>query len=154
MVEPVAAAGGGAAVFPGWHGLLRRLPTAGGEHLQNQTEAMIIFLRIAYVAVLIAMAWVTIWASDSIALWNTPSAILTHPWFIATLFDTYFAFLIFFAWVAYKETRVFARVAWLIAILALGNFAIATYMLIQLFRVPADAPIEALLLRKKTARAP
>jgi hypothetical protein len=114
---------------------------------------MILFLRIAYVGVLLAMAAVTCWASQTVAVWNTPREVVTHPWFIATLFDTYFAFLIFYAWVAYKETGVFARVAWLIAILALGNFAIAAYMLIQLFRVPANAPIEALLLRRKPSVA-
>jgi predicted permease len=84
-----------------------------------------------------------------VALWNTPRAVATHPWFIATLFDTYFAFLTFYVWVAYKETSNLARVLWLLAILALGNIAMAAYMLGQLFRLPADAKIEQLLLRRK-----
>lgn len=110
---------------------------------------MIRFLRIAFIVVLIAMLAVTGWASSQVALWNTPRAVATHPWFIATLFDTYFAFLTFYAWVAYKETTVVARLGWLLAILLLGNFAMATYMLIQLFRLPANARIEDLLLRGK-----
>ena len=109
---------------------------------------MIIFLRFAYIGVLITMACVTTWASDLVALWRTPHAVVTHPWFIATLFDTYFAFLTFYAWVAYKETSNLLRVAWLLAILILGNIAIAGYMLIQLFRLPPDAKIEGLLLRR------
>lgn len=108
---------------------------------------MITFLRFIYVGVLLAMFAVTIWASSSVAMWNTPREVVTHPWFIATLFDTYFAFLIFFAWVAYKEDSYLKRLIWLLAILTLGNFAIATYMLIQLFRLPANASIEDLLLR-------
>ena len=59
------------------------------------------------------------------------------------------AFLTFYAWVGYKETSAVARVLWLLGILLLGNIAMAAYMLNQLFRLPADAKIEALLLRGK-----
>jgi hypothetical protein len=110
---------------------------------------MIGFLRIAFIVVLLAMFAVTGWASSEVALWKTPRAVATHPWFIATLFDTYFAFLTFYAWVAYKETTAAARVGWLLGILLLGNIAMAIYMLIQLFRLPANARIEDLLLRAK-----
>ena len=113
---------------------------------------MIIFLRVAYVGVILTMFAVTAWASSRVALWETPREVVLHPWFIATLFDTYFAFLIFYAWVAYKETSVVARVLWLLGILLLGNLAIGAYMLIQLFRVPATASIEDLLLRKPSVR--
>ena len=110
---------------------------------------MIWFLRLAFLCVLISMLAVTGWASSEVALWRTPRAVATHPWFIATMFDTYFGFLTFYAWVAYKETSNLARVLWLIAILLLGNIAMATYMLIQLFRLPATARMEDLLLRRK-----
>ncbi len=109
---------------------------------------MIWFLRIFFSVILLAMLGVTIWASSSVALWETPRAVATHPWFIATLFDTYFAFLTFYCWVAYKETSNLARVLWLVAILLLGNIAMAAYLLRQLFKLPADAKIEALLLRQ------
>jgi hypothetical protein len=110
---------------------------------------MIIFLRIAFIIVLVSMLAVTSWASSIVALWNTPRAVATHPWFVATLFDTYFAFLTFWAWVAYKEVSAVARVGWLIAILLLGNIAMAIYMLIELFRLPTTATMEQLLLRRK-----
>ena len=108
---------------------------------------MIWFLRISFTIVLVVMLGVTSWASAIVALWETPRAVATHPWFIATIFDTYFAFLTFYGWVAYKETSTFARVGWLVAILLLGNIAMAIYMLIRLFRLPANARIEKLLLR-------
>ncbi len=113
---------------------------------------MINFLRVAYVGVILTMLGVTGWASSQVALWDTPRAVVLHPWFIATLFDTYFAFLVFYAWVAYKERGWIARVLWLLGILALGNIAIGAYMLIQLFRVPANATMEDLLLRKPVRR--
>ena len=108
---------------------------------------MVTLLRILFLIILAAMLAVTFWASNIVALWNTPREILAHPWFIATLFDTYFAFLTFWLWVAYKERTWGPRLAWLIAILLLGNIAIATYILIQLFKLPRNARFEALLLR-------
>lgn len=110
---------------------------------------MIIFLRIAFGCILITMLCVTSWASLQCPLWKTPQAVVTHPWFIATLFDTYFAFLTFYAWLAYKETCWFSRAAWLVAIVLLGNIAISSYMLMTLFRLPANAKIEQVLLRRK-----
>jgi len=109
---------------------------------------MIWFLRIASIVVLVSMLAVTSWASNIVALWKMPREVATHPWFIATLFDTYFAFLTFYAWVAYKETSNLARAIWLLAILLLGNIAMATYLLRELFRVPANARMEQVLLRR------
>lgn len=109
---------------------------------------MITFLRIFFSIVLVSMFAVTSWASMQCALWETPRAVATHPWFIATLFDTYWAFLTFYCWVVYKERGWVARIGWLLGILLLGNIAMAIYMLIQLFRVPATARIEDVLLRK------
>lgn len=109
---------------------------------------MIPFLRIFFSIVLVSMLAVTSWASMQCALWETPRAVATHPWFIATLFDTYWAFLTFYCWVVYKERGWLARIGWLVGILLLGNIAMAIYMLIQLFRVPTSAKIEDVLLRR------
>lgn len=109
---------------------------------------MIIPLRIFFSIVLLSMLWVTSWASVQCALWETPRAVATHPWFIATLFDTYWGFLTFYCWLAYKERSWIAKIAWLIAILLLGNIAMSIYVLIQLFRVPASAKIEDVLVRR------
>lgn len=101
--------------------------------------------------VLVAMLAVTTWASRQVPLWEIPGSVGGHPWFIATLFDAYFAFLTFYLWLAYKETSALARVLWLIAILVLGNFAISGYLLLQLYRLPKDATMADLLLRRRAA---
>jgi hypothetical protein len=96
---------------------------------------------------------VSIWATGHISISPVIDELLTYPgvgnnpWFVATLFDAYFGFLWFWAWVAYKERSWLSRALWLLLILGLGNIAIATYMLIQLHRLPAGAKIEDLLLR-------
>jgi len=111
---------------------------------------MIWCLRIAFLFVLVTMLCATSWASSQCALWKTPQALVTHPWFIATLFDCYFGFLTFYLWLAYKEPSYIARALWLVAILLLGNIAMSSYMLWTLFRLPADAKLEQVLLRRKS----
>ena len=110
---------------------------------------MIWFLRVVFLGVLVTMLLVTGWASSQLPVWRIPREVALHPWFIATLFDTYFAFLTFFLWVAYKEANWWRSIFWLVAILLLGNIAIASYMLIELFGLPAGAKITDLLLRRK-----
>lgn len=96
---------------------------------------------------------VSVWATlhigivDAIAQLAAAPASGTHPWFVATLLDAYFGFLWFWLWIAYRERGVFARLVWLVAILALGNIAMAGYVLWQLARLPRGAGVEALLLR-------
>jgi hypothetical protein len=109
--------------------------------------AIVSRLRLIYLLILLAITAVIAWASHRVALWHIPQDIVLHPWFIATLFDTYFAFFTFWLWVAYKEHSAFSRVVWLLLIFALGNIAIATYLLLQLRRLPPDAGLDALLLR-------
>ena len=109
---------------------------------------MIVFLRILFGIVLASMLWVTSWASLQCPLWETPRTVVTHPWFIATMFDTYWGFITFYCWLAYKERGWLARILWLVAVLLLGNIAMSIYILIQLFRVPATARLEEVLLRK------
>lgn len=110
---------------------------------------MIVLLRMVFSIVVLAMLAVTSWASLKVALWDTPRAVATHPWFIATLFDTYFAFLTFWLWLAWRERHWIPRLVWLVAILLLGNIAMASYVLVALFRLPTTASVDQLFTRKK-----
>jgi hypothetical protein len=101
-----------------------------------------------------ALAGVSVWATGHVAispaiqtLWAQPGAGI-NPWFIATLFDAFFGFLWFWLWLAYKETGWVARGVWLVLILLGGNMAMAAYVLIQLWRLPAGASMQDLLLRR------
>jgi hypothetical protein len=104
-------------------------------------------LRFLFGTILVSMIVVTSWATLRQPVWEWGG--LTQPpdnaWTIATLFDAYFGFITFYTWLAYKERRWVPRVGWLIAILLLGNMAMATYVLWQLRRVPADQPMATLL---------
>ncbi len=106
-------------------------------------------LKIIFSLILLCILCATTWASLQMPFWQTPQALVTHPWFIATLVDTYLAFFTFWLWVAYKENSIWRAAIWLLLIFALGNIAMAGYALITLWRLPREAPIEDLLLRRK-----
>lgn len=96
---------------------------------------MLWLLRLLFLTVIASMLAVTGWASSQCALFAIPRDVFTHPWFIATLFDAYWAFIAFYVWVAWKEQSTAARILWFVAIILWGNLAMATYMLIELFRI-------------------
>lgn len=101
-------------------------------------------------SILAAMLVVTVTASLHQPLWEWGglSAEPDRWWTWATLADAYFGFLTFYAWVFYKETRAAARAGWFVAIMLLGNIAMAVYVLLQLAKLPAGAPLPTLLLRE------
>lgn len=102
---------------------------------------MILFLRLLFVVVIASMLWATTRAGMNQSLGDfARSATIRDPWVIATLFDAYWAFISFYVWIAWKEQSLAARVLWFVAIILLGNFAMAAYMLRELFAVSARAP--------------
>ena len=111
---------------------------------------MITFLRALFVVVLASMLWVTTWAGLQCPLFAVPRAVATHPWFIATLFDAYWGFVTFFVWVCVREASWTARIAWFVAIMALGNIAMSSYCLAALSQAPRDGRLSDVL----TARRP
>ena len=104
-------------------------------------------LKILFTAILLAMLAVTIKAGMHENLFHA-GRLLGEPWMVATLWDAYCGFVTFYVWVAYKEKTLLQRLLWFVFIMCLGNIAIALYVLIQLFRLPAEAMMRDLLLRK------
>jgi hypothetical protein len=107
-------------------------------------------LLVLFGGILAAMLVVTVTASLHQPLWEW-GGLTAEPdrwWTYATLADAYFGFLAFYAWVFYKEARAAARVGWFVAIMLLGNIAMAVYVLLQLAKLPAGAPLSKLLLRE------
>jgi len=113
---------------------------------------MIRLLRVLFAAILAVMLCGTVRASLAQALFDIPPEVYGNPWFQVTLFDAYFAFLTFYVWVAWKEQSTGARVLWFLAVMLWGNFAMATYMLVQLFRAPADGSLERIFTTREPGR--
>lgn len=109
---------------------------------------MILFLRGLFAVILASMLAVTSWAGMHTPLFSIPREVLSHPWFIATLVDAYWAFIIFYVWAAWKEQSIGARLLWFVAVVALGNIAMAVYFLRELFQVPATGPLDPVFTRR------
>ena len=109
---------------------------------------MILLLKIIFGFILASMLWVTTWASLQLNLFTHLPNIIRDPWVIATLFDAYYGFITFFLWVAYKESSILLTILWFIAIMLLGNIAMAIYVLIKLFQLDRNASVTDLLVKK------
>ena len=112
---------------------------------------MKLVLKILFAGILIYMIGMTTWVSlhKSIVLSPNEFSWAHSPWAVATLFDAYFGFTTFYAWVFYKETGWGARLAWFVLIMGLGNIAMSSYVLIQLFRLRPEQPASDILLRSR-----
>lgn len=100
--------------------------------------------------VLLAMLAVTGWASlvQPVWEWTGLKQQPNHAWTIATLFDAYFGFAAFYMWVLYKEPSAVKRMLWFIAIMALGNMAMAVYVLKEVRKLHRDDGMAQLLVRR------
>jgi hypothetical protein len=98
--------------------------------------------------ILITLVAVTLWASLQQPAWEWTGLTQSpnHAWTIATLTDAYGGFLTFYTWVFYKE-RAAGRLLWFVLIMTLGNIAMAAFMLREIHRLPAGAPVSDLLKR-------
>lgn len=105
-------------------------------------------LWIVSIAVFAAMVAVTTWASLDANVLVGFQRVLAERWGVATLFDAYFGFLWFWLWIAYKEGSVGQALLWAVLLAALGNLAMAAYVMVQLVRLQPGEGVEALLLRK------
>jgi hypothetical protein len=102
-------------------------------------------LKLLFAGILVSMCAVTIRAGMAISLWDAWADYAANPWAVATLYDAYFGFLTFYVWVVFKERSLWGRLVWLVLIAGLGNIAMSLYVLIQLHRLPGEAPVEAVL---------
>ncbi len=100
--------------------------------------------------ILVSMLCVTGWASlvQPVWEWTGLKQQPNHAWTIATLFDAYFGFITFYMWVLYKERGAIGRVLWFVAIMALGNMAMAVYVLKELRKLDEDDDMAQLLVRR------
>lgn len=113
---------------------------------------MLLTLRLLFIVIIGSMLGVTTWASLHTPLFSLPREIYAHPWFIATLFDAYWAFITFYVWVVWKEQSLAARLLWFLCIIALGNFAMAAYMLRELFRISSIADLGEVFTQRNPGR--
>jgi hypothetical protein len=107
-------------------------------------------LQILFAAILLSLLAYTTWASTQQPVWQWRGLVEGRDrwWTIATLIDAYYGFLTFFVWVCFKERSLVVRLAWFVAIMLLGNMAMASYVLWQLHKLPPGAPASDILFAR------
>lgn len=108
-------------------------------------------LAMIFGIVLVVMLAFTVRATLDRSVLEVGPDILNDVWFQATLVDAYLGFLTFYVWVAYKEKGILGRLLWLVAIMLLGNIAMAIYILWQVGRWDESSGAAGLLLRERSA---
>lgn len=106
---------------------------------------MKLFLKLLFGAIFLWMTVMTIRTCLAVSLWAAWDGYAANPWAVATLWDAYCGFLIFYVWVAYKESTIGQRILWFVLIMGLGNIATSLYLLIQLLRLRAEEPAESIV---------
>ena len=106
-------------------------------------------LFVLFTVILLSMMAMTFWESMNRSVFQAGRGLWPDPWFLTTLLDAYFGFIIFYVWVAYKERTTLSRILWFLLIMALGNMAAAFYILLQLGKLRSVDPWEKLFLREE-----
>ena len=105
-------------------------------------------LKIFLILLLLWMIYIVVSTSlksNLFAEWDYLGAI---PWMQATLWDFYANIFIIYLWILYKEKNIAVKIMWAVLLFCLGSIASIIYVLIQLFRLKDEEPLESLLLKK------
>jgi hypothetical protein len=112
------------------------------------------FLTTVCLAVLALMLYVTVSASLQQNIISATRELWPAFWFRATLADAYCGFLFFWLWVAWREQSVAKGVLWFILIAALGNIAMASFLLLKLCAWHPREGVAGLLLGPRRLAEP
>jgi hypothetical protein len=103
-------------------------------------------LAIWCVMVLAVMTAVSAWASWDANVIVGFKRLMADRWGVATMADAYFGFTWFWLWICVREAGWARRVLWLLLLYALGNFAMAIYVLMALAALSPEGGVDELLL--------
>lgn len=107
------------------------------------------FLLAIFGSILMLMLSATTWAALDRGVLTAARELLPDRWFVATLLDAYCGFLTFYCWVCWKRRTARHRVLWFVAIMLLGNIAMAVFMLLELMRIRREFSWERLLVERR-----
>jgi|SRR5690554_1676100 len=77
----------------------------------------------------VAMSAVLVYGFGAGDFFSDGAKILENPWGIVSLVDLYTGFVLFSLWIIYREKNIFAIFIWVLAMMILGFFTGALYVL-------------------------
>ncbi len=109
---------------------------------------MKILLKLLAAGICVFMLTVTVRTSMEASLWSAWPAYAASPWAMATFWDAYSGFTLFWVWIAFRERSWGVRILWLILVYALGNIATAAYLFVALHQLRPEQPASDVLVRR------
>lgn len=106
-------------------------------------------LLILFSAIFVCMGVVLVQSSLKMGLLEALPSYSANPWAMATLWDAYCGFVIFYVWVAWRERGWGRRVLWFVLIMGLGNLASSGYLVWRVWRLEPGEGVRSLLLGEK-----
>lgn len=91
----------------------------------------IIFFGLIHAMVMLGT---TIWASMQSSILQQ-GHLFSEPWFIATLIDTYLAFLLFYLWIALTTRGNIIRMMYFVLVVTLGNISMGLMIAWRAYRM-------------------
>jgi len=101
---------------------------------------------------LVSMLLICFYAGSQQSMFDYFNQHGSNPWFLATILDCYWGFLIFYGWLIYQEKSWLIRIPSFLAICSMGNIAVAVYGLVRTIRLPANASFEDFLLKRNNIK--
>ena len=105
-------------------------------------------LKLVAAATSLFMLAVTIRTSMAESLWAAWPTYAASPWAMATFWDAYCGFTLFWLWIAFRERTWPVRILWLLLVFALGNIATGAYLFIALSQLRAEQPASDVFARR------
>ncbi len=92
------------------------------------------------------IAWIGLLAMTGILIYGFAvgdfgkdgAQILTNPWGKVSMVDLYVGFVLFSAWIVFRENSLPVSVIWVILMMVLGFFTASLYILIQIYKSKGD----------------
>ncbi len=109
---------------------------------------MKILLKLLAAGICVFMLTVTVRTSMEASLWSAWPAYAASPWAMATFWDAYSGFTLFWVWIAFRERSWGVRILWLVLVYALGNIATAAYLFVALNQLRPEQPASDVLVRR------
>ena len=87
-------------------------------------------IQVGGAAVALVMLAIILWAASRSSIADDFSVIADRPWGIVSLVDLYLGLAMAAAWVVYRESSAPTAIAWILALLLLGNLALGVYLFV------------------------
>lgn len=84
------------------------------------------------------MASVILWAGVTTDFFESGAELIANPWGVVSLVDLYVGFILFSAWITFREASLTSKVIWIVLMMVFGFLTASVYVLLALKQSQGD----------------